>query len=222
MERNGLASSVPRTERQCGLMGSLVRLVARTSFDSCRGMGVAMVMEGIGAEPSVAWESVRIVAPRKLLSRLQNVHDAISARAREICEERGCLPGEDWEDWFRAEAEFLRPVDVHVSESEDAITVTAQVLGFCADELEITVEPYRIILAGKKQGGPEFTGTKTIYIDWSPDEILRIVPLPSEVLPTGAIAKTQAGLLEIDLPMVRRREEASDLEDEHSLFRSCD
>ena len=190
-----------------------------TSFASCRGMGVAMVIEGIGAEPSVAWESVRIVAPGKLLSRLQDVHDAISARAYEICEARGCVPGDDWEDWFRAEAEFLRPVAVHVSESEDAITVIAQVLGFSADELEIAVEPYRVIVAGKKKGGPEFTGTKTIYIDWSPDEILRIVPLPSEVFPTRAIAKTQAGLLEIDMPKVPRREEASELEGEHSLFR---
>ena len=74
-------------------------------------------------------------------------------------------------------------------------------------------------MAGKKRGGPEFTGTKTIYIDWSPDEILRIVPLPSEVLPTRAIAKTQAGLLEIDMPKVPRREQTSELEDEHSLFR---
>ena len=177
-----------------------------------------MVTQEVAAEPSVAWDSVRIVAPGTLLSRLQEVHDAISARANEICEARSCVPGDDWQDWFTAEAEFLRPVAVHVTESDNAVTVMAQVIGFSADELEIAVEPYRVIVAGKKKAGPEFTGTKTIYIDWSPDEILRIVPLPAEVFPTRAIAKTQAGLLEIDLPKVRQREQGIDIEYEQGLF----
>ena len=174
------------------------------------------------AEPSVAWETVRIVAPGGLLARWQQVYDAIAARAYEMFEARGCVHRQDWDDWLRAEAEFLRPVAVHVSQSQDAITVIAQVLGFGADELEVAVEPLRVLIAGKKQASPEFTGTKAIYIDWSPDEILCMVPLPSEVFPGGAIAKTQAGLLEIDMPTVLRREEGSELEGEHSLFRSAD
>jgi HSP20 family molecular chaperone IbpA len=161
-----------------------------------------MPTEVFVAEPRVAWESVKIVAPASLLSRLQEVHDAVQARAYELSEARGRVEGDDWEDWFRAEAEFLRPVAVHVSESHDAIRVIAQVLGFCTDELQIAVEPYRVIVAGKKKAGPEFTGTKTVYVDWSPDEILRIVPLPAEVIPTRAIAKTQAGLLEVNIPKV--------------------
>jgi len=100
------------------------------------------------AEPSVVWDSVRIVAPGTLLSRLEDVHAAIQTRAYELCEARGRTPGEDWSDWFRAEAEFLRPVAVHVSESEDAITVIAQVPGFSAGELEIAVEPYRAAAGG--------------------------------------------------------------------------
>jgi len=161
-----------------------------------------MPTEVVAAEPRVTWESVKIVAAASLLSRLQEVHEAIQVRAYELCEARGRTEGDDWKDWFRAEAEFLRPVVVHVTESDDAITVLAQVLGFSAGELQIAVEPYRVIVAGKKKAGPEFTGTKTVYVDWSPDEILRIVPLPAEVIPTRAIAKTQAGLLEVNIPKV--------------------
>ena len=116
---------------------------------------------------------------------------------------------------------MLRPVAVHVSPSQDVITVIAQVLGFGADELEVAVVPLRVIIAGKKIATPEFTGTKVIYIDWSPDEILCIVPLPSEVFPGGSIAKAQAGLLEIEMPTVLQRDQASEFEGEHSLFRNA-
>jgi HSP20 family molecular chaperone IbpA len=162
-----------------------------------------MPTQHVAAEPSVQWEPVPIVEPDSLLSHLHELHTAIATRAYELSEERGHLPGNDWDNWFRAEAEFLRPVAVHVSESEGAISVIAQVLGFSGDELQISVEPFRLIVAGKKKGGPEFTGTKTIYVDWVPDEILRVVPLPAEVIPTRAIAKTQAGLLEVEIPKMR-------------------
>ena len=51
---------------------------------------------------------------------------------------------------------------------------------------------------------------------------LRIVHLPSEAFALMAIAKTQARPLEIDIRKVRRRVQAGELEDEHSLFRSGD
>ena len=37
---------------------------------------------------------------------MQQEHLAISRRARELFESRGCVNGRDWEDWFRAESEL--------------------------------------------------------------------------------------------------------------------
>ena len=37
---------------------------------------------------------------------MQHQHRAIERRAQELFELRGCDPGRDWEDWFRAELEL--------------------------------------------------------------------------------------------------------------------
>ena len=130
----------------------------------------------------------------------ERIHNAIARRAYELFEARDYHHGHDQEDWFRAEAEFLRPVPVHISEFEDHLTVLAQVLGFSAEELQISIEPYRVILAGKKALAPEVTPGKVIYVDWSPDQILNVVALPARVVPDKAVAAVHAGLLELDLP----------------------
>jgi hypothetical protein len=43
---------------------------------------------------------------------MQQVQLAITRRAHELFETRGCEHGHDWEDWFRADSELLRPVSV--------------------------------------------------------------------------------------------------------------
>jgi HSP20 family protein len=72
---------------------------------------------------------------------MQSVQLAIARRAYELFEKRGGEHGHDWEDWFRAESELLRPVSVSMSESDDRISVRANVLGFEGNELKVSVEP---------------------------------------------------------------------------------
>ena len=59
--------------------------------------------------------------PESLRWEMQAVQRAIAHRAFELFEKRGGEHGHDWEDWFRAESEFLRPVSVSMSESEDRL-----------------------------------------------------------------------------------------------------
>ncbi len=50
--------------------------------------------------------------PENLRSVMQDVQIGIARRAYELFEARGLQHGHDWEDWFRAESELLRPVPV--------------------------------------------------------------------------------------------------------------
>ena len=132
---------------------------------------------------------------------MQQVQLAIARRAYELFETRGCEHGHDWEDWFRAESELLRPVSVSMSESDDRMSVRANVFGFEENELRVSIEPRCITIMGKKEASvTETEGGKVEYIDWYPDQILQFIDLATEVIPESSVVELQAGLLKFELP----------------------
>jgi HSP20 family protein len=138
---------------------------------------------------------------------VQQVQLAIARRAYELFETRGREHGHDWEDWFRAESELLRPVSVSMSESDDRISVRANVLGFEENELKVSLEPRRITILGKKEmSTTETEGGKIEYIDWVPDQIRQLIDLATDVIPEGSVVELQAGLLKFELPKATRHE----------------
>jgi len=158
--------------------------------------------------------------PPTALLRLRNVEDlhwemqqvqlAIARRAYELFETRGREHGHDWEDWFRAESELLRPVSVSMQESADRIRVHANVLGFDEKELSVSIEPRRISILGKKEvSATETGGGKIEYIDWVSDQILQLIDLATDVVPEGSVAELQAGLLKFDLPKAAKLKAAT-------------
>jgi HSP20 family molecular chaperone IbpA len=148
--------------------------------------------------------------PAALRWEIQQVQLAIARRAYELFEARRCEHGHDWEDWFRAESELLRPVSISTSESANQISIRANVLGFEENELKVSVEPHRIMILGKKQiNTTETEGGKVEYIDWYPDQILQFIDLPAQVIPENAVVELQAGQLKFELPKAERKVEAA-------------
>jgi HSP20 family molecular chaperone IbpA len=139
--------------------------------------------------------------PAKVQWEAQQVQLAIARRAYELFEARGREHGHDWEDWCRAESELLRPVSVAISQSHDRVRVRANVLGFSDNELRVSIEPHCITILGRKDvSAPEIEGSKNVYIDLSPDTILRVVELATEIVPEGARVELQGGMLRLELP----------------------
>lgn len=133
--------------------------------------------------------------PEKLRWQMQALQLAVARRAYELFEVRGSEHGHDWEDWFRAESELLRPVPVVTSESRDMFTVCANVLGFGLEDLQVAVEPFRLTIFGS-------LGNQ--LADAYPSEILRIVKLPVEIMPERSRASLRAGVLRFDLPKLAK------------------
>jgi HSP20 family protein len=160
------------------------------------------------SEPPAALLSLRNI--EDLHWEMQQVQLAIARRAYELCEARGCEHGHDWEDWFRAESELLRPVSVSMSETDDRINVRANVLGFEGNELKVSLEPRRITILGKKEmSGTEKEGRKIEYIDWVPSQILQFIDLATDVIPEGSVVELQAGVLKFELPKAKRKVETA-------------
>src|ERR1700722_7170577 len=90
-----------------------------------------------------------IVPPSEIYEHAQSLLDPIARRAYELFESRGGAHGYDLEDWCRAEAELLQPVNVELSDSGDALLVIADVAGYRPEDLRVSVEPQSLRICGR-------------------------------------------------------------------------
>ncbi len=143
--------------------------------------------------------------PERLRWVIQDTELEIARRAYELFEAREREHGHDWEDWFRAESEVLRPVSLALSEDERQIRIRVSVLGFGHNELRIGIESTRVTVFGKKSlGAIETEGGKVEHIDWGPQQILQFIDLPSSIDPPKTLIELCSGVLRIELTKVSR------------------
>ena len=152
------------------------------------------------AAPRTAEKGVAITPASSLMDRISNTSQAIAQRAYEIFEGRGRRFGHDLEDWFKAEMELLHQVPVSIAESPDSLEVKAEVPGFTEEEIQISVEPRRLTIAGKREANKEEKKGKAVYSEFSSDQILRVVDLPARVEAEKATATLKDGVVRLIMP----------------------
>lgn len=157
-------------------------------------------------QPAEASVPVKESLTGDVRDRIRQTYDSIAGRAFEIFESSGRWLGHELEHWFRAESELLHPVHLQITESDDNLTVWAEVPGFSTTELEVNVEPRKLTIAGKHEAREEGKKGKTIYSERCAKEILRVIDLPVEVESSKVIAILKDGILKIELPKAVRIE----------------
>ena len=143
---------------------------------------------------------VKAVEPKDLVERFNKVYDQISNRAFSIFENDGRIFGRDLDNWFKAETALFHPVHVSVTEGDGAVKVEAEVPGFEPKDLEVTLEPQRLVISGKRETKEEAREDKTVYTEQCSNEIFRAIPLPAEVDASKAAATLKNGVLELQVP----------------------
>jgi HSP20 family molecular chaperone IbpA len=135
-----------------------------------------------------------------LLDRMNEMFNDISKKAFEIFDGNGRVFGRELDDWLKAEREFLHPVQIQLAESGESLEVQAEVPGFSEKELEISVEPRRVTISGKRETSKEEKKGKTLYSETGCDQILRVVDLPAEIETDKVTATLKNGVLELTMP----------------------
>ena len=97
------------------------------------------------------------------------------------------------------EPEFFRPVNLRLYETEEALIVRAEVPGFTEKELDINVEPWRLIITAKREFTEEKKELGPVYKE-KLNKIYRTVKFPIEVRPEAVKAILKNGILEVTLP----------------------
>jgi len=136
-----------------------------------------------------------------LLDQVDAAFDRIARRAFEIFEGDGRIFGRDLDNWFKAERELFHPVFTKLTESDEGFEIKAEVPGFSEKELDISVEPRRVVITGRREStSKEEKKGKTICSEISSDQILRIVELPVEIETDKVTATLKNGVLALAIP----------------------
>ena len=130
---------------------------------------------------------------------LKEIYDDISRRAYELFAQRGYQDGHDLEDWMRAESEALEPVPVEIVDNDETFTVHAEVPGFAPNDLEVKIEPSRVLIRGRAETSTQRSTGKMIYTECQKNQIFRVLNLPTQVDPDRVTANLQDGILQITL-----------------------
>jgi HSP20 family protein len=146
-------------------------------------------------------EAPKIVGSENLLSRLEEVSRSIARRAYELFEISGRKIGRDLDNWLRAEMEILRSIPVELSAPDDLLTVEAEVPGFSNNEIELSVEPRRVIIHCHASETAE-QKKEILYSERHYGDAFRALDLPDEIDPLRAQAVLRNGILNITLPKV--------------------
>ena len=154
------------------------------------------------AVPRVEEKPITITPVEHLMDRINKTSQAITRRAYEIFEGNGRRFGHDLEDWFQAEMDMLHPVHVNIAEAEDSLEVKAEVPGFSEKDIEVSVEPRRLTITGKRETETrkEEKKSKTVYSEFCSDQILRTVDLPASVDAEKTSATLKNGVLQLTMP----------------------
>ena len=143
---------------------------------------------------------VNLVSIHELFEHTQDVFNLIARRAFEMFEARGCMHGNDREDWFLAESELLTPVKFHLSESGERLTARAEVPGFHRQEIKVSLEPRRLSISGKTEPRENHKSEKHPHSHRHAQLMFHVIYLPCEVDLSKAKASFNDGRLEVVMP----------------------
>jgi HSP20 family protein len=98
--------------------------------------------------------------------------------------------------------DMLHPVHVNIAEAEDSLEVKAEIPGFSEKEIEVSVEPRRLTITGKRETETtkEENKGKTVYSEFCSNQILRIVDLPASIDAEKTTATLKNGVLQLTMP----------------------
>ena len=96
----------------------------------------------------------------------------------------------------------MRRVPVEIKEADSQITVRAEVPGFAANEINVSVEPQRLVISGKSEKTTEDQKEQTLLSEIRSNQFCRELRLPAEVDPAKTTAVLKDGVLELGLSKV--------------------
>ena len=139
---------------------------------------------------------------KRLSDAFEQMRDQIRERAYHIFLERESEEGDAVQDWFEAQSELLRPVELSIKEQKKNVVAECDLKGFSPEEIEIEVEDGVLKVCGchqeshtaEKDKGETQSTSESVYFFQS-------AHLPADVDLDNSHAKLfKNGKLKVTLP----------------------
>lgn len=125
----------------------------------------------------------------------------IRRRAYELFENRGfSAPGQDLDDWFRAERELLSCPAAELSENGKQYDVQVALPGFDAKDVEVTATSNEVVVHAKTEHEKKSEEGKVVWTEFGSNEVYRRVTLPGPAVVDRITAKLDKGVLKVSVP----------------------
>jgi HSP20 family protein len=150
------------------------------------------------------------------VKRMRDVEYAIAHRAYELFASSGFTGGHDVSDWLSAESELLEPVSLNLTETENELTLRAELPGFTEKDIEVRVEPRAVFISGEREDNAhnkEEGGVASSEHNWG--KVFRAIDLPVEVDPDKVKATFAEEMLRVILPKKEVGKKVADEEKAH-------
>jgi HSP20 family molecular chaperone IbpA len=146
---------------------------------------------------------VKLVAADVLLNRKNEIRNVIARRAYELFEGHSSTNGHDIDDWIEAKVEVVREYRHDLKKSAEAVVFKAELpCSFTTDQLNVSVEPRRLMLSGETELEVIRGGDTPAHMEKRTQRIFGVEELPVDVDPSRATAKLKGDMLEIVMPRV--------------------
>ena len=150
-------------------------------------------------QPVTETKSPTFVEIEKFFEHARELTESIGRRAYEFFESRGREFGHDLEDWIRAETELIRHVPVEVADKGENLLVRAEVPGFTANDIKISLDGRQLMLSGKVESAKEEKTEQMMYNERRSNQFARTITLPTDVDGEKTAAILKDGVLELTL-----------------------
>lgn len=160
-----------------------------------------MSSQSLRSQPGAVSVALKFAPAQVLIDRGNEIRELIAYRAHEHFERRGRIHGFDFEDWLWAESEVLYPCRHDLKESAEAMVLRAELPGiFTAGQLEVSVEPRRLMISGKRQVDAICADDKGEHAQKMAERIFRVHDLIVAIDPSSTTATLEDEILEIVMP----------------------
>jgi len=157
----------------------------------------------LASKPKVETPAPLFVEAERMFDRFLQLTEEMTRKAFENFVKRGGGFGREFDDWFKAESELLRPVPIELVEKNGGYFVDASVPGFKPGEIEISIDDDLLTISGLTERNFESEKENLVYTDFSSNRFFRQMPLPQPVDAENAEAKLEDGILHIMLPKMK-------------------
>jgi HSP20 family molecular chaperone IbpA len=132
-----------------------------------------------------------------VFAQVDKTIEKIQRKAFSLFEQRGGLPGLDWDDWLLAEHSVLGASSAELLESDKELKLQIALPGVESKDVTVTATPESLIVQAKASHSHSDADGEIRFCEFSEDELCRQFGLPSPINVNAVSASLDKGMLHV-------------------------